>query len=481
MKKAVAYMRYSSHNQDENSIEYQRAAITAYCLMHGVEVVEEYIDEAYSATTDRRPDFQRLIRDARNHPAWDTVLIYDQSRFARNNGDATNYENELNDLNIELISVTQLFGNSNEGFMLKGITNLMNEMYSRNNAKVTHAGMMVKAREAKHCGGIAPLGYDIADDESLVVNEYEAEIVRKIFNMAELGYSYNRMAQALNDEGCTTKTGKPFDKYSFNEILTREKYTGIYIWNQSRQKNSKARRNSHQKKPVEAQVRIEYGCPQIITKEQFQRVQEILHNRAEGKAGSKRRRHYMLSGLKIMRCAECGSYMVGTARTSHGKAYTTYACPKHKGKECPTKEIRTEYIDKLVVRLIYQDLLRRDDHASISRQMKNSNDTKKLLDKKKGVERAIAGVVKAIETSCSETLVRRLDQLEAEKASLDREIASSKLNNEGLTPVNRKKLCKRFAYYLLESDDPDAKKYLVENVKEILVSNEDVSVKMNVA
>ena len=131
-------------------------------------------------------------------------------------------------------------------------------------------------------------------------------------------------------------------------------------------------------------MRIEGGCPQIITKEQFQRVQEALAARASGKAGSKRRHHYMLSGLKIMKCAECGSYMVGVARTSHGKGYTTYACPKHKSDGCSTKEIRTEYVDKLVVRLIYQDLLHREDHAVITRQMKYGNETKRLTDKRNG-------------------------------------------------------------------------------------------------
>lgn len=173
--------------------------------------------------------------------------------------------------------------------------------------------------------------------------------------------------------------------------------------------------------------------------------------------------------------------MIGTSRKSHGQKYTTYTCPKHKSKECPTKEIRTEYIDKLVARLIYQDLLHRGDHAAITQQMKCSSDTKKLQDKKRGVERAIAGVVKAIETSCSETLVKRLDQLEAEKASLDRAIAKSKVNNVGITEENKKRLGKKFAHYLLESDDPDAKKYLVETLKEIRVSNTDVVVEMKIA
>ena len=167
--------------------------------------------------------------------------------------------------------------------------------------------------------------------------------------------------------------------------------------------------------------------------------------------------------------------------TTDGKRYTTYACPKHKGGGCPTKEIRTEYVDGMATRLIYQDLIHRGDHAEITRLMKCSSDTKKLLDKRRGVERAIAGVMKAIETSYSETLPKRLDQLEAEKASLDRAIAKSKLDNPGITEENKKQLSKKLARYLRKTDDPDAKKYLVETIKEIRVTNTDVIIEMKIA
>ena len=53
MRPAVAYMRYSSDNQNETSIEYQRSAISAYCSRNGIQLVEEYVDEAFSATNDK--------------------------------------------------------------------------------------------------------------------------------------------------------------------------------------------------------------------------------------------------------------------------------------------------------------------------------------------------------------------------------------------------------------------------------------------
>ena len=50
MKNCVAYMRYSTDNQTENSIEYQRAAIADYCTRNDWTLLQEFVDEAYSAT-----------------------------------------------------------------------------------------------------------------------------------------------------------------------------------------------------------------------------------------------------------------------------------------------------------------------------------------------------------------------------------------------------------------------------------------------
>ena len=106
--------------------------------------------------------------------------------------------------------------------------------------------------------------------------------------------------------------------------------------------------------------------------------------------------------------------------------------------------------------------------------------TKKLQDKKRGVERAIGSVIKAVETSCSETLVKRLNQLEVEKASLTREIAKSIASNTGITLYMKTQMFKNFARHLMKSDDPDVKQFLTETISSITVSNESVSVEMKI-
>ena len=65
---AVIYARYSSDSQREASIEGQLRDCKDYAEKNGITVVGTYIDRAYSAKTDDRPDFQRMIKDSAKSP-----------------------------------------------------------------------------------------------------------------------------------------------------------------------------------------------------------------------------------------------------------------------------------------------------------------------------------------------------------------------------------------------------------------------------
>lgn len=91
---AVIYARYSSDSQREASIEGQLRDCKAYAEKNGITVVGTYIDRAYSAKTDDRPDFQRMIKDS-GKKIFDVVLVWKLDRFARNRYDAVNYKYQL--------------------------------------------------------------------------------------------------------------------------------------------------------------------------------------------------------------------------------------------------------------------------------------------------------------------------------------------------------------------------------------------------
>ena len=65
MKKGVIYARYSSDKQNEQSIAGQVEVCTKWAQDNDINIIQIYHDEALSGKTDKRPDFQRMIKDAR--------------------------------------------------------------------------------------------------------------------------------------------------------------------------------------------------------------------------------------------------------------------------------------------------------------------------------------------------------------------------------------------------------------------------------
>ena len=477
----VAYMRYSSDNQDEKSIKYQRDAIMAFAYANNFAIVAEYVDEACTGTNDRRAGFQRLMHDARSCPKWRKILVYDLSRFARNNNDATRYLAELADLDIEVISVTQSFDDSNEGFLSRGITNLLNDYYSKNLSKHTHSGLQQRAQESKHCGGKAPLGYIVDNKGDLIINEEEADLVRLIFDLYEANYSYNRMARELNNRGYKSKTGKPFTKNSFSSILTQEKYVGTYTWNKARKKSNKGTRNSHKHKPVEQQVILKDAIPAIISKEQFERVQTMIASRKNGVSSSKSRRYYLLSGIGKLKCSECGAYLVGTARRSHGKEYVYYNCPNHKRHTCSVKEIRADYLNDFVVKAVVKDIYNREDLADIFNSADEENRIKRLKDKLRGLDKASRNVLMALKDSYSSDLTKELKSISEEKEAINLEIDKLTKKQLLMTDENRKKICYKLTRMMLSGESIEVKQYLAYVIDSIVVSNDSVELTLNIA
>ena len=81
-QKAVAYARYSCHNQTEQSIEGQLRDIHEFAKRENITIVNEYLDRAISGTKDDRPAFQRMLKDAARHQ-FTLVLVWKLDRFSR--------------------------------------------------------------------------------------------------------------------------------------------------------------------------------------------------------------------------------------------------------------------------------------------------------------------------------------------------------------------------------------------------------------
>ena len=104
-KRVVIYARFSSHSQTEQSIEGQLRECYEYAKRQDLLVVAEYIDRALTGTTDKRPEFLRMIDDSKKK-TFDYVLVYQLDRFARNRYDSANYKAKLKKNGVRVLSAS---------------------------------------------------------------------------------------------------------------------------------------------------------------------------------------------------------------------------------------------------------------------------------------------------------------------------------------------------------------------------------------
>ena len=136
----------------------------------------------YTATTDNRPNFQKMISEAQNEPCWSRIIVVNYSRIFRDMNIDGYYRYVLHKLGIAIESATEDNSDTPEAVLARHVTSSFNAYFPKSCAVHTHASLKTKAGKCQHCGGKPPLGYDIKD-EKLVINEYEAETVKLIKNI----------------------------------------------------------------------------------------------------------------------------------------------------------------------------------------------------------------------------------------------------------------------------------------------------------
>ena len=101
--RVAQYARFSSDNQRSESIDAQIRAMNQFCKQNHWQVVSTYTDEARSATTDNRPQFQQMIADS-GKGLFDIVLVHKLDRFSRDRYDSAIYKKKLKKNHVKLCS-----------------------------------------------------------------------------------------------------------------------------------------------------------------------------------------------------------------------------------------------------------------------------------------------------------------------------------------------------------------------------------------
>ena len=265
MKTAVVYARYSSEKQTEQSIEGQLRVCQEFAAKNDIKIVDTYIDRATTGTNDNRAAFQKMLSDSEKNPIWDIVLVYALDRFGRNTIDIAVNKQRLQKNNVILISATQrtsvnIDGSKNlDGIILESVLTGLAEYYSVELSQKVKRGRRESREKGNYTGGRVPYGYRV-EGKKLVIDEERAEVVRLIFDLYISGKYVREILEELNEMGIVYN-GKPIYQTTLFKILKLKKYTGVY--------------------ELDGKVYTKI-YPQIIPKEQFERVQKMMAKNKKG-------------------------------------------------------------------------------------------------------------------------------------------------------------------------------------------------------
>lgn len=270
---AVIYARYSSDNQREESIEGQIREVTAFAEKNGIRVLRHYIDRAFSAKTDNRPEFQAMIKDS-GKKLFDLILVWKLDRFARNRYDSARYKAALKKNGVKVVSATEVISDGAEGIILESVLEGYAEYYSADLSEKVIRGMTENALKCKYNGGTMPIGYIIDQDRHFQIDPVTAPFVLKAFELYDSGSTMKQVLDFLNGQGVRNTRKQPLTFGSVETLLKNRRYIGEYRYRDTV---------------------IPDGIPAIVPEDLFDRVQEKLAKNKKAPARHKAEDDYLLT------------------------------------------------------------------------------------------------------------------------------------------------------------------------------------------
>ena len=462
--RGVIYARYSCDKQREESIEGQLRECRQFAKTQGIDIVNEYIDRAYSATTDQRPAFQRMISDSYLN-RFDAVIVWKSDRFSRNRRQAMAYRDILKENNVKLLSATEPNIEGPAGILFESMNDGYNEYYIAEMKVKMKRGEKENVLEGKINGGAIPFGFKRTGKYTWEVNEDEAKTVRYVFDMyANTDLTVNGLVQLLKRKGLFNRKGEPFRAGSIGTMLSNRKYIGEYHWGE-----------------------VSNNClPAIVDKEIFEKVQANLKANQRKPQSFRSEEQFLLSGNTF--CGECGSLVIGESGTSrNGNVYYYYKCSKakHKAKTCSMKPIRKEILEDYVLFRATEFLNNESNIDRLAEEIQKYQFTQSPLQKELEesigeTSRKMDNLMKAIEAGLDPTDIKpRYNELMARRTELEHSLDEEKCKNPVMDIEDIKLLLSKCRGTMPENESE--KKMLVDLlIKSIVIhANGDIDIFYN--
>ena len=307
--KIAAYCRVSTEKEEQlDSLAHQKEFFLEYARKNGHELFRLYADEGISGTSlKKRSEFQRLMNDAQKG-LFELVVVKDISRVARNTVDFLQSIRKLKAMGVNKIFITANMTSLGDSEFILTIFGAMAQEESSSLSKRVKWGKKINAKKGRVPQRI--YGYDRIDNYTLQINQEEAGVVKRIFDLyLKGGLGCRGISLALNADGAKTKFGCEWNPRGVRRILQNPIYCGHYVNNKyeiedyltGRQVRLPEREHFHHDRPEWA----------IISEEDFRRAQLQMEERRkryqthEGSfAGTRYSARHVFSTL--IRCEHCG-------------------------------------------------------------------------------------------------------------------------------------------------------------------------------
>lgn len=366
--------------------------------------VYEYVDDGFTGMNNIRPGLNQMLQNIQMKKI-NCVIVKDCSRLARKNSLISYYVDELfYENNIRFISLFENFDNTidtdTEKLILPGF---FNEYHVKTTSKKVRATKYSYAKKGLHCGGYAPYGYikDPDDKHKLLIDNYAADVVRKIFNDFACGIGLKNICYDLTNRGIlipseykgmnrglkSAQYGKWTTK-TVSDMLHNPTYAGHLTQHKSKVKNISSK---HKIKLKPSEWVVAYNsCPVIINQELFDKVQQIWN---KNRRRTKKTHEHLLTGFCY--CKECG-HTIGITLSKwikvDGEKCERYICncnyykKMSKYKACTPHKIVYDDLERYVlndIKILCQKFLKTE---KLSEVLKNNDKTNKI---KKEIENLI--------------------------------------------------------------------------------------------
>lgn len=329
-RRCAIYARYSSDLQRDTSIEDQVRKCEEYTKQRGWEVLDrfKYSDKAVSGgSMCGRDALKQMLADAKTKPKpFDCVLIDDTSRIARHLPDLRNIIDKLKFYGIDVVSASQGIDTQDKTAIASlTLHGMFDEQYVVGLGDKVHRGQEGRVLHGK-CAGGRCYGYKnipIEDPTKMgkygrpevssvlqEINEDQAAVLRRIFQLYADGIGLATIATRLNAEGVLSPLptcGRPqqWSRYTIQAMLRNEKYHGVVVWNRTKKvREPDTGRKISQKRPPSEWKLVDAPHLRIVSEELWAAVQrpnaevkKIGVARLGGQCRTRKSRSYLFSGL----------------------------------------------------------------------------------------------------------------------------------------------------------------------------------------